>query len=389
MYKMINGIQYYDWGSKVCMTMLYNIANPQQKPMAEMWMGAHPLLSSQIITPLGIQSLYDAIKANPDDFLGSHTAQLFKELPFLFKLLTAEKPLSIQVHPNKIQAEQGFAKENQQQILLTANHRNYKDANHKPELLYALTPFKAINGFRCFHEIALLMYQLANNHFAIKHFIKQPNETNLQAMFTTLLSLSGVEKKMLLHKLKQLSQQYSYEPWSTIHSMIIHYPDDIGLFAPLMMNLIELKPGEAMFLYAGTPHAYLHGCGLEAMANSDNVLRAGLTNKHIDLPELVANVNFIEKESGELLIHPTRQSIELSYPIPVKDFAFSIYTLCKQALTLNIQSGTIIFVITGEAHCEQQHCSLTLKAGESCFITPNKGDIQIQGTGNIARIYNK
>lgn len=389
MYKMINSIQYYNWGSKTWMTTLYNIANPLQKPMAEMWMGAHPLLSSYIITPLGKQSLYDAIKANPRSFLGQHILYHFNELPFLFKLLTVEQPLSIQVHPNKLMAEQGFAKENQQGIALTAYNRNYKDANHKPELVYALTPFQALNGFRCFDEIAELMSTFANAHPTIKDFINQPNALHLQYMFTSLLSLTGTKKRVLLQKLKQKSEQAEFEPWLTIHHIMSSYPEDIGMFAPLMMNLVELQPGDAMFLYAGTPHAYLHGCGLEAMANSDNVLRAGLTNKHIDISELLANVNFVEKKSSDILMQPTHQSTELRYPIPVNDFAFSIYTIGEQALTLNIQSCTIIFIIQGEMNFKQGDRELTLKAGESCFITANNGDVHIKGYGSIAHIYTK
>lgn len=387
MYKMINGIQHFDWGSRTWMTTLYNIANPLQKPMAEMWMGAHPLLSSYIITPIGKLSLYDAIKANPCSFLGQHILYRSNELPFLFKLLTVEKPLSIQVHPNKLMAEQGFAKENQQGIALTAHNRNYKDANHKPELLYALTPFRAMNGFRCFDEIAELMITLANAHSTVKDFINQPNALHLQYMFSALLSLTGRKKNAVLQKLKQTSEQAEYEPWLTIHRLMSSYPEDIGIFAPLMMNLVELQPGDAMFLYPGTPHAYLHGCGLEAMANSDNVLRSGLTNKHIDIPELLANVNFVEKKSNDILIKPTHQSTELRYPIPINDFAFSIHNLCEQVLTLNIQSCTIIFIIQGEIYLKQGDHELTLKAGESCFITANNGDVHIKGYGSIAHIY--
>lgn len=389
MYKMINDIQYYDWGSKTWMTTLYNIANPLQKPMAEMWMGAHPLLSSHIITPLGEISLYDAIKENPCNFLGQHILHHFKELPFLFKLLTAEQPLSIQVHPNKIMAEKGFAKENQLGIALTAHNRNYKDANHKPELLYALTPFQAINGFRCFDEIAELMSTLANAHTSIKDFINQPNALHLQYMFAALLSLTGTEKSSVLQKLRQTSEQTKYEPWLTINHIMSRYPEDIGLFAPLMMNLVELQPGDAMFLYAGTPHAYLHGCGLEVMANSDNVLRAGLTNKHIDISELLANVDFVEKKSNDILMQPIRQSMAFHYPIPVHDFAFSVYDLSGQSLTINIQSCSIIFIIQGEMYFKQGDNELTLKAGESCFIMANNGDVQITGYGSIAHIYTK
>uniref|UniRef100_UPI00344B0485 mannose-6-phosphate isomerase n=1 Tax=Salmonella enterica TaxID=28901 RepID=UPI00344B0485 len=291
MQKLINSVQNYAWGSKTALTELYGIANPQQQPMAELWMGAHPKSSSRITTANGeTVSLRDAIEKNKTAMLGEAVANRFGELPFLFKVLCAAQPLSIQVHPNKRNSEIGFAKENAAGIPMDAAERNYKDPNHKPELVFALTPFLAMNAFREFSDIVSLLQPIAGAHSAIAHFLQAPNAERLSQLFASLLNMQGEEKSRALAVLKAALNSQQGEPWQTIRVISEYYPDDSGLFSPLLLNVVKLNPGEAMFLFAETPHAYLQGVALEVMANSDNVLRAGLTPKYIDIPELVANV---------------------------------------------------------------------------------------------------
>ncbi|EDH9568369.1 mannose-6-phosphate isomerase, partial [Salmonella enterica subsp. enterica serovar Tennessee] len=293
MQKLINSVQDYAWGSKTALTELYGIANPQQQPMAELWMGAHPKSSSRITTANGeTVSLRDAIEKNKTAMLGEAVANRFGELPFLFKVLCAAQPLSIQVHPNKRNSEIGFAKENAAGIPMDAAERNYKDPNHKPELVFALTPFLAMNAFREFSDIVSLLQPIAGAHSAIAHFLQAPNAERLSQLFASLLNMQGEEKSRALAVLKAALNSQQGEPWQTIRVISEYYPDDSGLFSPLLLNVVKLNPGEAMFLFAETPHAYLQGVALEVMANSDNVLRAGLTPKYIDIPELVANVKF-------------------------------------------------------------------------------------------------
>ncbi|MEX9248272.1 mannose-6-phosphate isomerase, partial [Salmonella enterica] len=302
MQKLINSVQNYAWGSKTALTELYGIANPQQQPMAELWMGAHPKSSSRITTANGeTVSLRDAIEKNKTAMLGEAVANRFGELPFLFKVLCAAQPLSIQVHPNKRNSEIGFAKENAAGIPMDAAERNYKDPNHKPELVFALTPFLAMNAFREFSDIVSLLQPIAGAHSAIAHFLQAPNAERLSQLFASLLNMQGEEKSRALAVLKAALNSQQGEPWQTIRVISEYYPDDSGLFSPLLLNVVKLNPGEAMFLFAETPHAYLQGVALEVMANSDNVLRAGLTPKYIDIPELVANVKFEPKPAGELL----------------------------------------------------------------------------------------
>ena len=390
MQKLINSVQNYAWGSKTALTDLYGIANPNNLPMAELWMGAHPKSSSKIEDASGqARSLRDVIDADKAALLGDKVAQRFGELPFLFKVLCADQPLSIQVHPNKQASEIGFAKENAAGIPLDAAERNYKDPNHKPELVFALTPFLAMNAFREFSEIISLLQPVAGANNAIAHFLENPNAEALSQLFASLLNMQGEEKSHALAVLKAALESQQGEPWETIRLIAQFYPDDSGLFSPLLLNVVKLNPGEAMFLFAETPHAYLQGVALEVMANSDNVLRAGLTPKYIDTPELVANVKFVAKPAAELLTQPVKNGAELDFPIPVEDFAFSLHDLSQTETTIAQESAAILFCVEGEATLHKGEQRLVLKPGESAFVAANESPVSVSGTGRLARVFNK
>ncbi|WP_313104734.1 mannose-6-phosphate isomerase [Pseudescherichia vulneris] len=390
MQKLINSVQNYAWGSKTALTELYGIANPNGLPMAELWMGAHPKSSSKIENASGQpQSLREVIDQDKTALLGQAVAERFGELPFLFKVLCADQPLSIQVHPNKQASEIGFAKENAAGIPLDAAERNYKDPNHKPELVFALTPFLAMNAFREFSDIISLLQPVAGAHQAIAHFLAQPDADSLSQLFASLLNMQGEEKSHALAVLKATLASQQGEPWETIRFISEFYPDDSGLFSPLLLNVVKLNPGEAMFLFAETPHAYLKGVALEVMANSDNVLRAGLTPKYIDIPELVANVKFVPKPAAELLTVPEQRGAELDFPIPVADFAFSLHDLSSTASTLAQSSAAILFCVEGEAVLSKGEQQLVLKPGESAFVSAEESPIEASGIGRLARVYNK
>lgn len=390
MKKLINSVQNYAWGSKTALTDLYGIANPENKPMAELWMGAHPKSSSKVLDAGGQpRPLREVIDADKAALLGDKVAARFGELPFLFKVLCADNPLSIQVHPNKKASEIGFAKENAAGIPLDAAERNYKDPNHKPELVFALTPFLAMNAFREFSDIAALMQPVADAHPAIGQFLQTPDAGTLSALFAGLLNMQGEEKVRALAILNAALESQRGEPWDTIRFIATFYPDDSGLFSPLLLNVVKLNPGEAMFLFAETPHAYLQGVALEVMANSDNVLRAGLTPKYIDIPELVANVKFVPKPAAELLTQPQQHGSELDFPIPVDDFAFALHRLTADAREVAQQSAAILFCVDGEATIRKGEETLTLNPGESAFIAANESPVALSGTGRVARVFNK
>lgn len=389
MQKLINSVQNYAWGSKTALTELYGVQNPGDLPMAELWMGAHPKSSSKVLENGQPRSLREVIDADQNATLGKAVAARFGELPFLFKVLCADQPLSIQVHPNKKASEMGFAKENADGIPLDAAERNYKDPNHKPELVFALTPFLAMNAFREFSEIVSALQPVSGAHPAIAHFLQNPQAESLAQLFASLLNMQGDEKSRALGVLKAALNSQQGEPWETIRVISAFYPDDSGLFSPLLLNVVKLAPGEAMFLFAETPHAYLKGVALEVMANSDNVLRAGLTPKYIDIPELVANVKFAAKPAGELLTQPVKNGNELDFPIPVKDFAFSLHDLSAAPAALAQDSAAIVFCVEGEAVLSKGEQQLVLKPGESAFIAAKESPVSASGIGRIARVFNK
>ncbi|KQN52351.1 mannose-6-phosphate isomerase [Serratia sp. Leaf50] len=390
MNKMHNNVQNYAWGSVDALSELYGIANPEGKPMAELWMGAHPKSSSRVEDAQGNQiSLRDVISQDLNANLGEKVARRFGELPFLFKVLCANRALSIQVHPSKSNAVIGFEKENKAGVPIDAAERNYKDANHKPELVFALTPFAAMNGFRELGEIQSLLQPVAGAHPDIARFLINPDFEHLKTLFAALLSMTGESKSLALDILDNALQSQHGEPWDTLRSIAIDYPGDSGLFSPLLLNVIELQPGEAMFLYAETPHAYLKGVALEVMANSDNVLRAGLTPKYIDIPELLANLQFVAKPANTLLTTPEQRGSELIFPIPVEDFAFSLHTLGAEPQTLAQESAAIIFCVEGQTVLHKGEQQVVLHPGESCYIPATDSPVSASGNGRIARVFNQ
>ncbi|MDC9596266.1 mannose-6-phosphate isomerase [Xenorhabdus anantnagensis] len=390
MLKMTNNIQHYDWGSKTALTDIYGIENPDSQPMAELWMGAHPKCSSLVADPQTGETiaLNILIDKEPEKYLGEKVARQFQRLPFLFKVLCAAQPLSIQVHPDKKSAEMGFARENIQAIPLDSAQRNYKDDNHKPELVYALTPFKAMNAFRPLSEIAKLLGHVSTAHPDIQTFLQHPTEQSLSFLFSQLLNMQGDQKYLAIAVLKSALNSHQGEPWDTIKKMTSFYPDDNGLFAPLLLNVVELKPGQAMFLYARTPHAYLDGVALEVMANSDNVLRAGLTSKHIDVPELMANLDFIPKSTDTLLTEPKQEKDALNYPVPVNDFCFSVYSVAEQLISLENDSASVLFCVEGWAVISTDNQQLRLFSGESIFLSAIEKSVTVYGNGKIAKVSN-
>lgn len=388
MQKLINTLQNYPWGSKQALTQLYGIANPDNQPVAELWMGAHPKSSSQVRDQQGnLYPLRDMIQGDKQRLLGDAVTKRFGELPFLFKVLSAACPLSVQVHPDKAAAQAGYARENASGIPLNSPQRNYKDANHKPELVFALTPFLAMNGFREFAEIARMLSPVADAHPAIARFIHHPDTTQLRTLFSGLLAMHGQQKARALAILKTAKKQQQGSAWQAVHFIEQHFPDDNGLFAPLLLNVITLVPGEAMFLFAQTPHAYLHGVALEVMANSDNVLRAGLTEKHRDIDELMASVNFVAKPANHLLSVPIQQGTETRFPVPVDDFAFSLHQLTATGCQLNQPGAAIVFCMEGKAQLNAGEEQLSLVAGESAFIAACDPAVTLRGNGRLARAF--
>ncbi|MEZ8474726.1 mannose-6-phosphate isomerase, class I [Vibrio cyclitrophicus] len=393
MFKLKNQIKNYAWGSITSISELFGIENLNNEPQAEIWMGAHSGGSSRHEESGDLLS--DIIKQDERANLGNYTVNRFGELPYLFKVLAAHKPLSIQVHPNKRKSELGFARENEQGITLNDSTRNYKDPNHKPELVYALTSYKAMNGFRPIEHIIRLFNEIALGELfqEVALLAQGANSEALGQFFSSIMMLSGARKEKVLAQLeeaysKPILSNMAYEAIEYSKVFKKHYEGDIGLLAPFILNTVELEPGEAMFLFAETPHAYVQGTALEIMASSDNVLRAGLTPKHMDIPELIDNVVFSSINPEKLKMSPVIKGSKEYYPIPVDDFGFDILHANSVKQEQYVRGAEILFCVDNNIVLESQDKVIKLEPGESVFVPCSAQMYTYQGQGRLARAYN-
>ncbi|WP_432700337.1 mannose-6-phosphate isomerase, class I [Kluyvera cryocrescens] len=364
-YRLRNGIKNYAWGSRTALNTLFGVPNLDEQPQAEIWMGAHPAGCSEIEIGGDSVSLVEAIAQSPEAILGARTAEKFGQLPFLVKILAAETALSIQVHPDKRQAEDGYAKQGD------CIGDDYNDANHKPELVYAITPFMAMNGFRPFQETVNHFLRLNAQELmpALAEFRGNLTGEGFKHFFVSLMQLNPCEKESVLTQLQACLDNGGFAHLQTFISLLMRdYPGDIGVLAPLFLHCVTLEPGDAMFLRAGTLHAYVHGTAVEVMASSDNVLRAGLTPKNINLPELVKCTVFSELQESELRLSPDDTGTERHYPVPVEDFRFSVIEHCQQK-RVDVDSAQILLVLNGITTLRDiDGNEITLYAGQSVFI---------------------
>jgi len=323
-----NTIQEYAWGSYTAIPELLGNDSPADTPQAELWMGAHPKAPSQVKCNGKWLSLLELIDKNSHDILGKKVAQQFKNrLPYLFKVLAAAKPLSIQAHPSIGQAREGFDRENRLGIPLDSPKRNFKDDNHKPECICALTYFWALNGFRKIPDMISLMGKICppglKKDFDL--FRQQPNSGGLKEFFKAMMIMDRTTQKQVISDTVKNADQVKDKnnAYQWIIDLHEEYPSDIGVLSPIILNLICLEPGQAMFLPAGTLHAYLDGVGIELMANSDNVLRGGLTPKHVDVKELLNVLNFQERDVDILKMEKINPC-EHRYESHAREFSLSV-----------------------------------------------------------------
>ncbi|WP_103760754.1 mannose-6-phosphate isomerase, class I [Streptomyces sp. SM10] len=389
--RLSNTVRPYAWGSTTAIPELLGTA-PTGEPQAEMWMGAHPGAPSRLTrspgadapgSEAGERSLTDVIAADPLRELGAAAVGAFgPRLPFLLKLLAAGAPLSLQVHPDLAQAQQGYADEERRGVPVDAPHRTYKDANHKPELICALTPFDGLCGFRRPTEAADLMAALGVD--SLKPYADllraRPEDGALREVLTAILTADPDEMAHTVAEAAEAAARLggAHAPYAQIAR---HYPGDPGVIAAMLLNHVQLQPGEAMFLGAGVPHAYLGGLGVEIMANSDNVLRCGLTPKHIDVPELLSIVRFEPTEPGILRPEAAPNGEEL-YETPVDEFRLSRYVLPAGGTPVDLTAATPqILLCTAGAPTA---ADLSLAPGESVFV-PADETVEVAGTGTLFR----
>ena len=390
-YRLNNTIQEYAWGSRTDIAELMGKPSPTDSPQAELWMGAHPKAPSMVNIDDNWLSLEALIDDNPPDILGRKTAADFSnKLPYLFKVLAAARPLSIQAHPNLSQAEEGFRRENDAGIPLDAPHRNYKDNNHKPEIICALKPFLALNGFRSIGKMVSNLEQWCRTELGgeIKKMKDNPTSAGLQAFFEALMTMDPERKPRVIQEVLQSAHRRPEKDPLRESILLLHqeYPSDIGVLAPLYLNLVRLKPGEAMYLPAGQLHAYLEGLGMELMANSDNVLRGGLTPKHVDVPELLKTLIFEGREVD--ILHPGRErGGEMVYTTPAREFVLSVISLDAKRTysSATDRSIEIIFCLDGEpiVKCPGSGEALSLAPGQSVMVAAALEKYSLEGQGVV------
>lgn len=386
-----NMILEYAWGSRTAIPELMGQSLPADQPQAELWMGAHSKAPSFVGTGDGWKSLPELLHEYPLEILGKRIAGKYHgKLPFLFKVLAAAEPLSIQAHPGADAAREGFAREETLAIPFDAPNRNYKDSNHKPECLCALTPFWGLCGFRSVSEIfSLLSYLCPETLGALLGLLQENTQTNgLQVFFESIMQTSPQKQAEITHEAVRYAQTNAHErpEYDWVVRLHYAYPSDIGVIFPAILNLVHLQPGEALFLKQGELHAYLSGVGIELMANSDNVLRGGLTSKHRDIDELMRVLSFDEK-IVDILLPGNQNKHEGCYRTPVEEFELSVISLGKgDSYTGPVDRSVEILLCTAGEHKiteTGQIKSMPFAKGSSVLIPAAVPGYTIQGQGVI------
>lgn len=394
MYRLENSIQEYAWGSNSAIAELLGLPSPSPVPQAELWMGAHPKSPSMVVSGNRRMTLQEFIEASPEKVLGDSVSRRFSgTLPFLFKVIAAAKPLSIQAHPNIAQAREGFEREMAQGIPLDAYERSYKDRNHKPEILSALTSFWAMDGFRPFGEMLELLKRVPFRSIGqvIESLERSPNRIGLKTFFRTLMTLPAEKKRVAVGEAVEWAahlreeeepEQLHVKQW--ILKLNDEYPGDIGVVCPLILNLVNLQPGDAFFTQAGVLHAYLAGVGIELMANSDNVLRGGLTKKFIDVPELLHILSFEPTRFRKASVKRRGGGV-YEYESPAKEFFLSRLCLRNQNINEERTNRSVSILLCTEGRVTLQALDkggeIVMKKGDSVLVSASAGSYRASGSG--------
>ncbi|AGF71750.1 mannose-6-phosphate isomerase, class I [Corynebacterium halotolerans] len=373
----------YPWGSRTLIPELRGLPAPSDRPEAELWFGAHPASPSTIDG----RPLTELIAADPEAALGRRVRENFGDgLPFLLKLLAAAEPLSLQAHPSAEQAAEGFARENESGIAMEAPNRNYKDPSHKPELIVALTDFTAMAGFRPLERTRELFDALScpqlDRYLAFLEHDPEQEEANLRGLFTTWITIPSLARTELIEGVVTAARplldrgDWISEVLGNVLYLHEQYPGDVGVLGALLLNHLHLSPGEAIYLDAGHLHAYISGLGVEIMANSDNVLRGGLTSKYVDVPELVKVLDF------HSLADPVVRANDGRYPVPAEEFSLTCHMLGgagESSVTVDHDGPVIALCTAGELTLG----GLALVPGDAAWIPASDPAVTATGQGQL------
>ncbi len=386
----------YAWGSKTFIPELLGRTVPAGRPAAELWMGAHPRAPSRVQANGRPVTLDRFISQDPEGTLGPRAAGRFQgKLPFLFKILAVERPLSIQAHPDREQARAGFLRENAAGTPIDAADRNYRDPQPKPELLCALTPFEALCGFREPGEIAAAVSELELEPLLpeASDFCRSPDGERLRRLFRALLTLPAPKQNSLLGRIGELTggkrELRLVSP--RVRDLVVRlgelYPGDLGVLGPIFLNFVQLEPEEAVYLAPGVLHAYLRGAGVELMAGSDNVLRGGLTAKHIDGAELA---NILACRCGPAAVGRAEpgDGVEFIYRSPAAEYQLSrLFPAPSSPFRSGDRRGPeIVFCYRGQVRAAgTSGPAVELARGDSVFIPFGAGAYSLEGEGVLYR----
>ncbi len=387
-------IRTYAWGSRTAIAEFTGRPAPTAHPEAELWLGAHPGDPARLEGPDGAVSLLDAIAADPEAELGPAVRARFGDtLPFLVKVLAAGEPLSLQAHPTNEQAVEGYGREDRAGVPLNSPVRNYRDRSHKPEILVALSDFQALAGFRPASQSVVLMRALAVPELDpyIALLTGESDADGLRALFTTWITAPQPDIDALIPAvlegavgyIRSGAKEFADEA-RTILELGERYPGDAGVLAALLLNRVALAPGEGIFLPAGNLHSYLDGIGMEVMANSDNVLRGGLTPKHVDVPELLRVLDFAPVQDARVGAH--RDGVETVYQTPAPEFAASVLTLDGADLGHQVDAPSrhdgpqILVCIEGSVVVRSESDEVRIDRGMAAWVAADDGPIRVQAS---------
>lgn len=376
-------VKHYDWGGMHYIPSLLQIENPNMKPFAEYWMGVHPQAKCMVATSEGEILLRTFIANQPENTLGKNVYESFGNMPFLLKVLDVKNMLSIQVHPSKAAAAKDYERENAKGIPLYAANRNYKDANHKPELMVALSDFYLLHGFKPEKQLRDVLAATPELSFFLAVFERE----GYKGMYKLSMEMPQEEVnevlQPLLNRILPLYQQEQLDKasedfWAARAALTFDQPGviDRGIFSIYFFNLLHLSKGQAIFQDAGLPHAYLEGQNVEIMANSDNVLRGGLTTKHIDTVELLKHT--LCKATNAKVIQNDANSDNQVYETIAKDFELSSYKI-KKGKTVSLKSSTteIFLLINGVSNLASQQNTVELSIGKVAAVAVANTKIKI------------
>lgn len=390
MQRLIGARQDYAWGSPTAIPDLLGVPH-DDRPWAEQWFGAHPGGATRLADGT---TLREHLAADPARLLGEDVIARFgPHLPYLLKLIAPVQALSLQVHPSLEQAAEGYELENAQGIPLDSPVRSYKDANHKPEMVLALTRFEAVAGFRAPRRAAEVLAGLSSPLARrIRRGLRlNPTRFGIRQVFAELVSAgtrpSSQEVAELVIELgRRLEEGDSPSPRVDRNAvtMAASFPGDPGIAAALLLNPVTLQPGEALFVPAGSVHAYLGGLGVEIMANSDNVLRAGLSSKHVDVPAMLACVDYAAappvRPAPEYLSRATR-----AYYAPVDDFELMVTTVVPADARTAVpgRGPRILLAVEGTTTATTAAGSLALERGQAVFVGADERAVWLEGEGTV------